>query len=266
MAIRIETVPAAAFQMRFFRFGKPHARPLVLLPGLSIKPVADSADAVAAAYADLAQHCEVFVFERRDDLPAVYDIRDMAADTAAALDLLGIRGAVVMGVSQGGMIAQCLALTRPELVGALVLCSTAAAVKGKGERVLQTWIDLAESGNATALMRSFAETIYTDAFYARYKTAFDRLAQTVTPAELERFVRLAKGTPGFNVEGKLSAVRCPALVLGARGDRVFGAAPSEELAKALGAKLVIYEDYGHAVYDEAPDLHSHILAFLGKAK
>ncbi len=262
MAVQIETVPTADFQMRFFRFGRSGARPLVLLPGLSIKPVVDSADAVAAAYADMAQHYEVFVFERRDDLPPVYTVADMARDTAAAMDLLGLRGAVVMGVSQGGMIALELALRRPELVGVLVLCSTTASVKGRGADVLQNWIDLANSGDATALMRSFAETIYTDAFYARYKKAFDRLAATVTPEELARFVRLAKGTPGFDLEGELSAVRCPALVIGARGDRVFGAGPSEALANGLGAKLLIYEDYGHAVYDEAPDLRPKVLEFL----
>ena len=266
MAIRIETVPCALFRMRFFRFGKPGAQPFVLLPGLSVKPVADSADAVAAAYGDIAAQFEVFVFERRDDLPEEYTVDEMARDTAAAMDALGIRSAVVMGVSQGGMIAQCLALKRPGLVGALVLCSTAAAVKGTGERVLQTWISLAEQGDAAALMRAFAETIYTDAFYARYQTAFARLAQTVTAGELERFVRLAKGTPGFNVEQRLSAVFCPALVVGAKGDRVFGPEPSEDLAEALNARLILYDDYGHAVYDEAPDLHAHILAFLGKAQ
>ena len=264
MAIQIETVPSVDFQMRFFRFGKKDAPPLVLLPGLSVKPVADSADAVAAAYGDIAADYEVFVFERRDDLPTEYTVDEMARDTAAAMDALGICSAVVMGVSQGGMIAQCLALQRPELVGTLVLCSTAASVKGGGEQVLQHWIDLARAGDATALMRSFAETIYTDAFYARYKTAFDRLAKTVTPQELDRFVRLAQAAPGFDVTERLAAVRCPALVLGAKGDRVFGAKPSEELAKALGAQLYIYEDYGHAVYDEAPDLRARVLAFLHK--
>ena len=262
MAVQIETVPTADFQMRFFRFGRSGARPLVLLPGLSVKPVADSADAVALGYSCFVEDFEVFVFERRDDLPAVYNIADMACDTAAAMDALGLRASAVMGVSQGGMIALELALRRPELVNALVLCSTAASVKDKGADVLQHWIDLANGGDATALMRSFAETIYTDAFYARYKKAFDRLAATVTPEELARFDRLAQGTPGFNLEGELSAVRCPALVIGARGDRVFGAGPSEALANGLGAKLLIFEDYGHAVYDEAPDLRPKVLEFL----
>ncbi len=262
MAIPIETVPGAAFRMRFFRFGKPGARPLVVLPGLSVKSVMDSADAVAAAFQLFAEAFEVFVFDRREDLPEAYSISGMAGDTAAALELLGIRGAAVMGVSQGGMIAMELALQRPELVGALVLGSTSAALDENSARVLKHWIALAGAGDAAALMCAFAETIYTDAFYTRYKTAFERLAQTVTPEELSRFVRLAEGTFGFDAAKRLSAVRCPALVLGAREDRVFGAEPSEALAALLHAQLFLYEGYGHAVYDEAPDYRARVLAFL----
>ncbi len=55
-----------------------------------------------------------------------YDLATLAADAAAVTTGLGVGPAHVVGQSAGGMVAQLLALTRPELVSSLVLLSTAA--------------------------------------------------------------------------------------------------------------------------------------------
>jgi 3-oxoadipate enol-lactonase len=60
-----------------------------------------------------------------DGPPAPYSIDDHAADLAALLDARQIKGAIVVGLSVGGMIAQALAVRRPDLVRLLVLCDTA---------------------------------------------------------------------------------------------------------------------------------------------
>jgi 3-oxoadipate enol-lactonase len=54
-----------------------------------------------------------------------YRISDHVADLAALLDDLAIEGAVVCGLSVGGLIAQGLYASRPELVSGLILCDTA---------------------------------------------------------------------------------------------------------------------------------------------
>ncbi|MEM9200892.1 MAG: alpha/beta fold hydrolase [Actinomycetota bacterium] len=54
-----------------------------------------------------------------------YTLSDMADDTVAVLDAVGVETAVVLGLSLGGMIAQQLAVDHPERVRALVsLAST----------------------------------------------------------------------------------------------------------------------------------------------
>ncbi len=55
-----------------------------------------------------------------------YQLRDMANDAASLLDYLQIPSAHVFGVSMGGMMAQWLALQRPDLVRSLTLLMTSS--------------------------------------------------------------------------------------------------------------------------------------------
>ncbi|MFV8750061.1 alpha/beta fold hydrolase [Nannocystaceae bacterium ST9] len=61
----------------------------------------------------------------RSDLPSrPWSMADMADDVAAVLDHAGVRQAVIVGISMGGMIAQHVALRHPERVNGLVLMAT----------------------------------------------------------------------------------------------------------------------------------------------
>ena len=60
-----------------------------------------------------------------DAPPAPYSIGDHVGDLAALLDAHEISGAIIVGLSVGGMVAQALAAERPELARLLVLCDTA---------------------------------------------------------------------------------------------------------------------------------------------
>ena len=56
---------------------------------------------------------------------APYALLDHVEDVAALLDFLKVKHAAIAGLSVGGMIAQGLAATRPDLVSALILADTA---------------------------------------------------------------------------------------------------------------------------------------------
>jgi 3-oxoadipate enol-lactonase len=63
-----------------------------------------------------------------DAPPAPYSIDDHVADLAALLDTREISGAIVVGLSVGGMVALALAAARPDLARLLVLCDTAHTI------------------------------------------------------------------------------------------------------------------------------------------
>jgi pimeloyl-ACP methyl ester carboxylesterase len=76
----------------------------------------------------------------------------MATDQARAMKSLGMAKAVVMGLSQGGMIAQYLAVDYPELVEKLVLAVTASRPNETLQSVAGSWIAMAESGDYKRLI------------------------------------------------------------------------------------------------------------------
>ena len=116
------TVLVGNTEMNYAAFGSGN-KVLILLPGLSdgLATVKGKALLLAAPYRLFFKDYTVFMFSRKNELPDNYSIREMADDQAEAMRRLGIRKAAVLGVSEGGMIAQYLAIDHAELVEKLVI-------------------------------------------------------------------------------------------------------------------------------------------------
>ena len=266
-AVRVpaETVRMENFSMRYFRFGHGE-RHLVILPGLSVQSVMESAQAVASAYAMFAETFTVTVFDRREEMPPDYTVADMAADTAEAMAALGMSEVCLFGASQGGMIAMLIAAEHPALVSRLALGSTAARLDPERAGILREWVRLADAGDAEGLYLAFGEAVYPEKLFALSRGLLREAAKAVTPEELARFSRAARGTDGYNAEKALAAVRCPVLVLAASDDRVLGPDAAEGIARILGGRpdfsMHVYTGYGHAAYDTAPDYKERLYRFF----
>ncbi len=265
MSVQIETVKTDTFSMDYFRFGKG-SKTLVILPGLSVQSVMGLADAVADAYKALTHDFTVYLFDRRKEIPASYSIEEMARDTAEAFRALGLERVCLFGASQGGMIALALAVGYPELVGKMVLGSTSAHVQKAQSRTIDRWIRLAEKDDRAGLYLSFGEEIYPPAVFEQYRPALLSAAETVTDADLKRFIILASAAKDFNVVDRLDKIQCPVMVLGAFDDRVLDPDSTLEIAEKLDSRpdfrLYMYAGYGHAAFDTAPDYRQRILDFF----
>ena len=137
------TADCSTCQIEYFSFGKGPDN-LLILPGLSIRPVCQSAQFVASQYRCLCNDFTIFVFESRRDMPKGYTIRQMADDTAVAMQTLGIGRACVFGASHGGMIAQELAINYPNLVSGMILASTISAHNDTSTATMKRWSTLAD--------------------------------------------------------------------------------------------------------------------------
>ena len=263
--MQIETVKTDTFTMDYFKFGQGE-RTLVIIPGLSVQSVMISASTVANAYQPLTNDFTIYVFDRRKELPASYSVREMARDTAEAFRALDLRQAAVFGASQGGMIAMTMAIEHPDLVQELVLCSTAARMTEARHQAVDQWVKLAQDGDATGLYLAFGEAIFTQDMFEQLRELLVETAKSVTDEDLSRFIILAEGLKDFDVSSELEKITCPVFIVGSKDDQVLGADATDEIAEHLSDKpgfaLHMYEGFGHAAYDTAPDFKERMLRFL----
>lgn len=257
-------VPVGDTQMRYVRFGRGE-RVFVILPGLSdgLTTVRGKALPLAAPYRSFLDRYTVYVFSRKDRLPEPYSIRDMAADQAGALRALGIERACVMGVSQGGMIAQYLAADHPALVEKLVLAVTAPRVNDMIRDNIDRWTGYAKQGDHRQLMIDTAEHSYTGPYLEKYRKIYPLLGHIGKPKDYRRFLINARAILSFDAYAELPRIQCPTLVIGGGEDKIVGPEAAREIAGQIpGCELLIYDALGHAAYEEASDFNDRVFEFL----
>ena len=259
------TVCADRYTMDYFYFGKGE-KPLVIIPGISVQSVVPSAGAIEKAYREMEDEFTVYVIDRARQLPPDYKIQDMAEDTADAIERLGLKEICMFGASQGGMIAILTAASHPGLVRAMVLGSTCADITELRYKVMERWEVLAAGRDGAALYETFGNDIYPPAFMERFGKAMKRLGTLATEEEMDHFITLVRACRGMNLMDCLDHIVCPVLVIGAKDDAVFGpdAAPEifERLKGREDCELYLYDGYGHACFDTAPDYKKRLLRFF----
>ena len=257
-------VKIGSSEMEYVSFGHGE-KTAVLLPGLSdgLTTVRGKALLLAAGYRKFLGNFRVCMFSRKNNMPAGYSIRDMAAAQAEAMKKLGIEKACVMGVSQGGMIAQYLAADHPEAVERLVIAVSAARVNEVIRENIRRWIDFAERGDHRGMMADTAEKSYSESYLKKCRRLYPLLGMVGKPGSYDRFLVNARAILEFDACDDISRIACPVLVIGGSDDKTVGAGAAYELHEKIpGSELYIYEGLGHAAYEEAEDFNERIFRFF----
>ncbi len=255
------TLPLNETTMDYVSFGRGD-KPLILIPGLSFNRVKGAALSLAFIYRLFAKNYTVYVIDRREHIPQDYTIRDMARDTALAMNTLGLANAHVIGVSQGGMIAQYLAAEHPELVEKLVLGVTAANRNDTMINAVEHWIVLAETRDFKGIVEDMMTMMYSEAYLKRYRWLFPLLTAIIGRRDMDRFTLLAKACLTCDARELLPKIQCPVFVIGGREDKIVTGEASEEIAGALNCEIYMYDRLGHAAYEEAGDFNRRVHNFL----
>ena len=142
-----QRAPVNGIELAYQELGEPDGEPIVLVMGLATQMIHwelgfcellagegfrvvrfDNRDIGHSTYIDRGVPSPIaMLFGLRRGL--AYTLDDMADDLAGLIEHLGLESAHVVGVSQGGMIAQVLGYRRPERVRSLGLIMT-----GSGKR------------------------------------------------------------------------------------------------------------------------------------
>ena len=262
--MKTDTVITKGIEMPYITFGTGE-RAFVILPGLSVKSVLFSARPIENGYKCFSEKYTVYVFDRRSNLPERYSIKDMADDTAVVMEALGIRDADVFGASQGGMIAMCLAAYHPAMVHSLALGSTSPRCEDTIRTTCEKWIAYAEAGDLTGLTGDFLDRLFSVNTIRQFRDYLIHMNDNASEEDLRHFIILAQAIVDFDMRDDLKKITCPTLAIGAENDLTISVGGTYEIAEALGCEMYIYgSEYGHCVFDEAPDYKQRLMDFFDK--
>ncbi len=205
---------------------------------------------------DPAQPWRVLVPDNRgvgqSDLPRrAWSMADMADDVAAMLDHAGIRRAVLVGISMGGMIAQHVALRHPERVAGLVLLATTPGLPhGHLPRIDTLGRLLTAPLRRTGHVEVMANLLLPAHVHDR---AGELLAgwldlMKAQPTRKEAFFGQFRAVLGHSTGARLDRIRVPTRVVTGDQDRLVPPRNANVLAKRIpGAQIEILPGVGHAI-------------------
>lgn len=251
-------------KMNYLSFGSGN-RNLIILPGLGdgLKTVKGMALPFAFLYRSLAKDFKVYAFSRKEALEDTAGTKEMAQDVKHAMDQLGIERASVLGVSMGGMIAQHLAADYPERVGKLVLTVTSHRPNEILEGSVREWMELAEKGDHTELMRSNLKRIYSEEYCRKNSWLVPLAAALTRPKSYGNFLIQGAACLTHDASDKLSSITAGTLIVGGEKDLALGGEASREMALLIpDSRLLLYPQWGHGLYEEEPAFLKEVLRFL----
>jgi 3-oxoadipate enol-lactonase len=192
--------------------------------------------------------------------PAPYAMGALVRDAERLLEHAGVRGAVFVGLSIGGMVAQGLAVKRPDQIAALVLSNT--AVKIGTPEIWQERIAAVRAGGIEALADGVMERWFSPAFRAGPELPLWRTMLARQPAE--GYVGCCAAISGADFLTPTSGLRLPALAIAGSED---GSTPPDlvrETADLIpGARMHLIRGAGHIPCVEAPEeMLAAIVPFL----
>lgn len=192
-----------------------------------------------------------------DSPSAPYHMGALITDAERLMDHLGIRDAMFVGLSIGGMIAQALAVKRPDLVRAMVISNTAAKI-GTPE-IWQQRLDMLEAGGVEALADAVMDRWFSAAFRATPELAMWRNMLTRTPAE--GYGGCSAAISGTDLMATTAGLRLPTLAIAGSED---GSTPPELVRETAdlvpGSRFHLIRGAGHLPCVEAPGEFARVLA------
>lgn len=211
----------------------------------------------------LAERAHVITFDNRGAGRSIaplapFTLEQMADDTIAVFEAYGLKSAFVLGHSMGGMIAQLVALRRPELVERLVLMATHVGARSAVPSTPEARAAMfpQERLPRNELVRRQYSVYVAPSFLGQQRDVFEHMLE-VRLANLipfEAWQLQLQAVLANDRADRVHAIRAPTLIVHGRQDPLIPFANGEKSQALIpGARLVALDDCGHMPNWERPD-------------
>jgi len=181
-------------------------------------------------------------------------IDTMADDVAALLDALGIAGKIALaGIAVGGAIALHFAAQYPERTSAVAVGSPATGIEpDRRAAALERVARIEAAGMAFAVADSMRNG-YAPEMRGDVRR-FERYRARWLGNDPTSYATIWRMLADMDIQGELTKLRCPVLVIGGSLDRVRPPALAEALANAIPGARYIEVPTGHYMAVQTPEL------------
>lgn len=186
-----------------------------------------------------------------------YDLDTLADDAIALVDHLGDGPVHLLGFSMGGMVAQRVALKRPDLLRSLVLMNTSAEREDWKKRPRFALLNAA--ARLLGLERiapRILPLLFSDRFIEDPSCREERERWLAMVGANDRVgaTRAVRGVVSRDsVLDRIPAIPVPTLIIAADQDRATPPEKAKRLHERIeGSRLVVIEDSGHMTTAEQP--------------
>jgi 3-oxoadipate enol-lactonase len=194
-----------------------------------------------------------------------YTFELLAADVYCLLQALGITRTHFVGLSNGGMVGQSLALAHPELLCSLVLCDTTSRPP---PATLPIWSDRARVASEQGMAPLAESTIgrwFTADFKARNPMLVEQFRQSILNTPVEGYVACCAAIRAFDVTDRLAAIAIPTLIVVGDKDQGTLVSEHEDIHRHISkSQLVIFEDTAHLSNLGSDKFNDTLLEFLAR--
>lgn len=202
----------------------------------------------------------------RPGSPEAYALSSHLQDLIGLLDHLRIDRASLVGLSQGGVIAQRAALQAPFRVSALVLADTAASVSPLLRRIFLSWIYANESGGSLLWFDVSLPWIFSERFIEANGPLLQALRDNSKSLPADVIIALLRANLEHNLVDQVHRIRIPTLVLCGERDLLTPPRHAQFLHDQIhGSELILFPECGHISPLEVPELFNRaVWEFLKK--
>lgn len=239
--------------------GAPAARPVLVFInslGTDFRIWRDVIVRLAGDFAIVAYDKRGHGLSELGDAP--HTIETHASDLAALLDHLAVKSAVICGLSIGGLIAQGLYATRPDLIRAMILCDTAHKIG-----TADMWDGRIASAQADGIA-SFADGVmekwFTPDFHARHRDELTGYRTLLVRQPVDGYASACAAIRDADFTETARRIAVPTLCVVGDQDGSTPPALVKSLADLIpGARYEIIPGAGHIPCVEQPEMLTSLM-------
>jgi 3-oxoadipate enol-lactonase len=182
-----------------------------------------------------------------------YGIEELSAQLAAVLRREGVAKAHIMGISLGGLVAQCFAATQPAMTDRLVLCDTTSRYTDEAREMWVVRAAAARKDGPASLLPTIEKIWFTPGFVAANPPAVQLVRNTFRACSGEGYGLACEALGAADLRDLVPRIKAPALIIcGEDEGQAFKDAALWLRDTIAGARLEMIPSAGHASVLEQP--------------